>query len=172
MRNLKFYSFFLFLFLSFLQLKAENEFKLFPKITTNKLGTLIGIQRGKFFTIELGIEQQKKQVKLFKPKTIAWNFVVEYAWQSNTMGYKLGSWYKPGRAAFSYGINAIAFTDFDQVKPGFSPELGFKLIGFHFITSYNFLFNNSANFEQNTFHLSIRYFLSRKRKFKIEKNKK
>ena len=172
MKNIKLYLLLLVVITTLNPLKAGNDFKLFPKVSTNKLGTLIGIQRGKFFTIELGIEQQKKQVKIIKPRTIAWNFVMEYAWASNTFGYKLGSWYKHGRADFTYGLNAIAFTDFEKVKPGLSPEIGFKFIGFHFITSYNFLLNSNADFEQNTFHLSIRYFVSRKRKFKIEKKKK
>ena len=151
---------------------ADNihEFKLGDKkkktkFSVNKYGTLIGIQRGQFFNIELGVEQQKKQLKLQTPNTIAWAFNMEYAWDTNTLGYKLGGWFKTGRMGFTYGANALGTTNFERYNFGVAPTLGFKLIGFHLITSYNLFMNNKANYDYNVMHVSIRYFISRQRKY-------
>ena len=135
------------------------------KFSVNKYGTLIGIQRGQFFNIELGVEQQKKQIKLKNPNTIAWAFNMEYAWEPNTLGYKLGGWFKTGRMGFTYGANAVGTTNFERYNIGVAPTLGFKLIGFHLITSYNIFLNKKAEYDYNTMHVSIRYFISRQRKF-------
>lgn len=146
------------------ELKFGNKKKK-PKFSVNKYGTLIGIQRGKFFNIELGVEQQKKQIKIQSPNTIAWAFNMEYAWATNTLGYKLGGWFKTGRMGFTYGANAVGATNFDQFNYGIAPALGFKFVGFHLISSYNILLNPKVDFDYNTMHVSIRYFLTRKRKF-------
>ena len=57
---------------------------------------MVGIQRGNYFTIEAGIEQQRKQIKIKKPKTLAFQGIVEYAWKPNTIAFKPGAWLKTG----------------------------------------------------------------------------
>ena len=108
-----------------------------PNYSVTKYGTLIGIQRGKFFTLELGIEQQRKELKLVKPNTFSWNALLEYAWEPNTMGLRGGVWYKTGRASLTVGADVIGTSNFDQYNIGLAPAVGFKLVGFHIIASYN-----------------------------------
>lgn len=137
-----------------------------PKYSVRKYGTLIGIQRGKFFTIEAGIEQQFKKLQLKKPTTWAWNAHLDYAWQPNTLSFKAGSWYKDGRAGFTLGGSAVGASDFEHFSAGVSPEVGIKLFGFHVLASYNVFLINPKAVETNNLHLSIRYFISRNRDIK------
>ena len=137
-----------------------------PNYSVTKYGTLIGIQRGKFFTLELGIEQQRKELKLVKPNTFSWNALLEYAWEPNTMGLRGGVWYKTGRASLTVGADVIGTSNFDQYNIGLAPAVGFKLVGFHIIASYNAFITQKVDYDYNTLHLSIRYFISRKRDFK------
>lgn len=138
----------------------------FPKYSVRKFGTLIGIQRGQFFTIEAGIEQQFKKLQLKKPTAWAWNAHLDYAWKPNTLSFKTGSWYKDGRAGFTLGGSAVGASDFENFSAGVSPEIGIKLLGFHVLASYNFFFINPKAVETNNLHLSIRYFISRNRDIK------
>lgn len=137
-----------------------------PAYSVTKYGTLVGIQRGKYFTLELGLEQQRKELKLIKPNTFAWNALLEYAWEPNTMGLRGGVWYKTGRAALTLGADVIGTSNFEQYNIGLAPSVGFKLVGFHIIASYNAFLSEKVDFDYNTLHLSIRYFISRKRDFK------
>jgi hypothetical protein len=136
-----------------------------PKYSMNKYGTLVGIQRGKYFNIELGVEQQRKQVKFSKPNTWAGNARFEYSWDNNSLGFKTGAWYKSGRMGFTFGGDLVGCSDFEKYNLGIAPAIGFKIIGFHAVASYNLLFFDKS-FNYNTLHLSIRYFISRNRDLK------
>jgi len=149
-----------------LNANKPDKKQLFPSYSVNKYGTLIGIQRGNYFNIQLGAELQRKQIKLKNPKTIAALGLIEYAWETNTVGLKVGSYFKTGRAGFTMGANFTAISDFDNYRIGISPALGFKFIGFHGVLSYNALFYNRDVIPYNNLHLSIRYFITRKRKVK------
>lgn len=146
--------------------------KPFPKfkVTRNKQGFLIGYQKGKYDAIELGLERQWKQIRLKSPATIAGAVTMEYQFNSNVLGYKIGPWIKFGRMDFTYGTNLFAFSDFEHWRIGISPALGFKLFGFHFISSYNIPFNSNQLIEFNKLHVSIRYFISKKRNLKFKRS--
>jgi len=141
-----------------------------PKINTTKSGLLIGVQRGKFNGFEIGFEKQWKQVKLVKPKTFGISLTGEYLFNANALGFKAGPWVKLGRTKFTYGANVLAATKFNQPQLAFAPSIGIKLLGFHGQASYNF-FKNSKEFDYNKFNISVRYFISRKRKFDVHKKK-
>jgi hypothetical protein len=155
------------------QAKAEDPFATykykFPEVTVRKYGTLVGIQRGKYSFIELGVEQQFKQLTLKSPRTFAWNALLEYSWDANSLGLKVGSWYKAGRMGFTFGGDVIGASDFTNYKVGVAPALGFKVIGIHALASYNF-FIKKEELRYNTLHLSLRYYISRSRDYDI-KNK-
>lgn len=148
-------------------LKDFNNF--LPKVSVNKYGTLIGLQRGLHTNIELGVEMQKKQIKLINPQTFAVNALFEYSWKPNVGGLKVGAWYKDGRMGFTYGANILVTSNFTKYNLGFAPAIGFKVIGFHGIASYNIFVKQKDTFDYNTLNLSLRYYISRDRDFKIKK---
>ena len=153
-----------------LLLAALGSFAQLPTITTTKSGLLIGIQKGKYDGFEIGYEKQWKQVKLVKPKTIGFSITGEYLFKANGFGVKAGPWVKFGRTDFTYGANVIAVTKFNQPALGFSPAIGFKLLGFHGQLHYN-LIQSGTDYDYNKLHVSLRYFISRKRKFETHKKK-
>lgn len=152
--------------------KSTTPPGIIPELRTIKTGLLIGAQKGKYFGVELGMERQWKEIKLKKPFTWAIAANGEYHFGSNHLGFKAGPWFKWGRADFTYGINFTYLSDFEYGRAGFSPSIGFKLIGFHLLASYNFLYGPSQLQDYNTLHLSLRYYLSKDRKFKWNKKDK
>ena len=161
--------FFLFIYGVGFSAYADNNKDFLPKFSVNKYGTLVGIQRGKQSFIELGIEKQKKQIKLSDPNTIAWNSLLEYSWDANALGLKFGSWYKTGRMGLTYGLNALGTSNFTKYNFGIAPQIGFKIIGFHAMASYNLFAIQKNTFNYNTLHISIRYYISRDRDYDIKK---
>jgi hypothetical protein len=155
-------------FLSCLNLKATDTLSLtkfeLPKFSTNKTGTLIGIQRGSYFFIQAGVEQQRKQLRLKKPNTLAWNTLFEYTWSENALGLRVGGWFKTNRIGFTYGADLLGASDFTKYNLALTPSIGFKLVGFHALVNYN-LFFFQKEFNYNQLNLSIRYFISKRREF-------
>lgn len=143
-----------------------------PELNTIKTGLLIGVQKGKYFGVELGMERQWKEIKLKKPFTWAIAATGEYQFEANTIAFKAGPWVKFGRADFTYGVNATLLSDFENYKFGISPAIGFKLIGFHLLVSYNITNTSGLFVDYNTLHLSLRFFLSKHREFKWKKSDK
>lgn len=145
---------------------------LIPELKTIKTGLLLGAQKGRYFGVELGMERQWKELKLKNPFTWAIAANGEYHFGSNNFGLKAGPWFKWGRADFTYGVNLTYLSDFTHSRFGASPAIGFKLIGFHLLASCNFLFGADQFTDYNKLHLSLRYFLSKDRKFKWDKKDK
>lgn len=161
---------FIFTFLIYSQFFALDP----PKrlgLNTIKTGFLIGYQQGTFSAVEVGIERQWKEMKLVKPTTLAMTFTMEYQFKANTIGYKIGPWMKTGRMDFSYGANFTVFSDFTNYRAGVTPGLGIKLLGFHIISGYNIIFGRPSFTDFNRLHLSVRYYISKKRKFEWKKKK-
>lgn len=140
------------------------------KLSVEKTGFLIGVQQGKFNGFEFGMERQWKQLKLKYPKTLAVAGKVEYLFEANTIGFKAGPWWKFGRLNFTYGTDLLIASDFDQTKLGLAPNMGFKLIGFHFLAGYNIVANAPEFTRYNKLFVSVRYFIPKKRQFKVGDN--
>lgn len=160
------------LFHSLLFVKASDNLGILPELRTIKTGLVIGAQKGQYFGVELGMERQWKEIKLKKPFTWAIAANGEYHFGSNNIGFKAGPWFKWGRADFTYGANFTLLSDFTNYRIGVSPAIGFKLIGFHLLASYNLLGGSSSFTDYNKLHLSLRFFLSKDRQFKWEKKDK
>ena len=143
-----------------------------PELNTIKTGMLIGVQKGVYFGVEMGMERQWKEIKLKKPRTLAIAATGEYQFEANTIGFKAGPWVKYGRLDFTYGINATILSDFDRTKFGVSPAVGFKIIGFHLLASYNITSGKEPFTAYNKLHLSLRYYISKDREFKWKKSDK
>ncbi len=157
-----------------LSAKAGGDIDLKPiksKISSTKTGMIIGLQKGKYTGFELGMERQWKEIKLKSPFTMAATFNMEYQFGANVIGFKGGPWMKFGRMDFTYGANATFLSDFEDNRFGVSPALGFKLLGFHAIASYNFVFGPERFSEYNKMHVSLRYYISKSRKINWNKKK-
>lgn len=151
---------------------ANEPRGIIPELRTIKTGLLVGIQKGKYFGIELGMERQWKELKLKKPFTWAVAANGEYHFESNNLGFKVGPWFKWGRADFTYGVNLTCLSDFEYARIGASPSIGFKIIGFHILASYNFLYGPDLYQDYNQLHVSVRYYISKERKFKWKREDK
>ncbi len=141
------------------------------KVISNSYGPIIGLQRGKYTFIEIGAEYHWRKIRLKNPKIYSVGGNFEYNFGHNLLGYKLGFWTKQNRVDLTYGANIMYLTDFTYGKVGISPTLGFRLIGFHIITGYNFTLGNEA-LQYNTLHIALRYFIPSENKLKIKKSKK
>jgi hypothetical protein len=134
--------------------------KLFQKNT----GMIIGLQRGKYNSIELGGEAHWRKISLLKPHIIGATANLEYNFENNVIGYKAGMWMKRGRINLTYGANVSYFTNFKEGNRfGFGPSVGFRLLGLHLINGYNFLTKDNtqgdeAPIQVNSLYMSLRYY--------------
>lgn len=134
--------------------------KLFQKNT----GMIIGLQRGKYTSIELGGEAHWRKISLIKPHIIGATANLEYNFENNIIGYKAGMWFKRGRINLTYGANVSYFTNFREGKRvGFGPSVGFRLLGLHLVNGYNFLTKDITKegerpIEVNSLYMSLRYY--------------
>ncbi|GEO12118.1 hypothetical protein [Segetibacter aerophilus] len=134
--------------------------KLFKKNT----GMIIGLQRGKYNSIELGGEAHWRKISLLKPHIIGATANLEYNFENNVIGYKAGMWMKRGRINLTYGANVSYFTNFKEGNRfGFGPSIGFRLLGLHLINGYNFLTKDKTEgddvpIEVNSLYMSLRYY--------------
>ena len=108
-------------------LSAQNSNFSSLGIDLEKFGPYLGLQRGKFSSLEFGVEYQLKELALFKPETQAVHAGVNYDLSNNVLGYEAGYWFKKGRMNLSYGANLIFRTDYSTNALGISPVVGFKL---------------------------------------------
>ena len=154
------------------QLSSDFLKKKDPLLTVNNSGPYLGIQRGKHNSIEFGYEVQKKEIKLLKPNTIAFNIGFDYNLNTNIMGFSLGVWDKPSRIDFTYGASLITKTDFDDYRVGVSPMVGYKISIAHLQLGYNII-SSTGNFENtNTLFICIRAVLINHSKYNWRKRKK
>lgn len=143
-----------------------------PLVTVFKSGPYLGIQRGKYNCLELGYEFQKKEVKLIKPNTMAFNVGFDYNLNTNILGFTLGFWDKPSRVDFTYGANIVAKTNFESTRIGIAPLIGYKISWAHLQLGYNII-DNSGDFKNtNTLFISVRAVLINHRNFNWLKRKK
>ena len=165
---------FLFIFLISLifdhGISAQSRFN-FPSydIDIHKFGPYIGIQRGRYSSIEFGAEYQFKEFKLIKPITQAAHFGFNYNLYKNVLGYDLGYWIKQGRLNLTYGANLIYRTDYNKGYFGIAPVLGYKILQFHLQTGINILPISAYDLAINKFFVSLRFVLIQHRNMTFEK---
>lgn len=142
-------------------------------ITKNSFGMIGGIERGKHTFLELGLEAHWKKYKLRKAPTLAINANMEYNFKYNVLGYNACVWFKIGRVALTYGLNFNYITDFDSTRLGLGPQIGFRLLGFHLVNGYNFLFMGDKTLKaNNTFYIGLRYYFPLDAKTRIRNKNK
>jgi hypothetical protein len=144
------------------------------KIRIKKYGAILGFQRGQYGLIQFGGEVKWKKVKLKNPRVWTAHGLVSYNISNNIMGYHFGTYTRKGRLALTYGGALLFYTDFNQEKFGFTPQIGYRIMFFHVKTGYNFIINrNVGDFNQiNTFYFGVHMFLSQEMKMKFKRSKK
>ncbi len=144
------------------------------KLYQQNRGMILGLQRGKFTSIELGGEAHWRKISLFKPHIIGATANLEYNFEDNVVGYKAGVWMKRGRINLTYGVNVSYFTDFnDGNRFGIGPSIGFRFFGLHLVNGYNFLSQQNTSEDEkpspvlpvNTLYMSLRYYFPVDNKF-------
>lgn len=142
-----------------------------PKVLV-KSGPYLGIQSGRFYAAELGLERQwRRSEQLLESKTNALHMGVNYTYDFShlnpVLGYDLGFWHKEATIGLTYGLNLCMRTNFDQYRMGICPTVGIKIMQFHIQTGYHILYpftQNSQIFDSNTIFLSARFLWVNNRK--------
>lgn len=127
------------------------------KMDVKKNGVYVGLQQGIYTFAELGGEFQYKRIKLKDPFTLAASFGAEYNYTHNTLGFNAGAWKKPGRFDFTYGLNLVYRSNFEQNKLGVGPVLGYKIFGLHLQTGYIFHTPASDFITHNDLFITARF---------------
>ena len=136
------------------------------KLKMRKSGPFIGVEKGKYFNVNLGGEIQIKQIKLVKPQTHAASFLLEYNFKQETMGAQLGYWFKVGRLNLTYGARGTWITDFnDHHRFGISPNIGYKFAQAHFQMGVHLRTIDKPFENANTFYASLRWVFIQNRDF-------
>ncbi len=134
-------------------------------------GMILGLQKGKYTSIELGGEAHWRKISLLRPRIVGVTANMEYNFEENVVGYKAGVWAKKGRINLTYGANLSYFTDFNnRYLVGIGPSIGFRFFGFHIINGYNFFVIEKKQKEAlplpaNTLYMSLRYYFPVQNKF-------
>lgn len=136
-----------------------------------KTGPLLGVEQGKYFNANFGVERQWQQIKLKKPHTNAVNLQFDYNFTQKQMGSQIGYWYKAGRLNLTYGGRLAWHTDFDGHHLfGIAPNVGYKLLQAHFQLGVN-IQQRSEFVVGNTFYASLRWVFINDRDFNRNKKK-
>ena len=142
------------------------------KLNIRKTGPFLGVEQGKYFNANFGIERQWADIKLIKPHTHALNLQFDYNFTQKQMGSQLGYWFKIGRLNLTYGARLSWHTDFEEHHLfSFSPNVGYKLLQAHFQLGVN-LQERSDFVVNNTFYASLRWVFINDWKLDRNKNKK
>jgi hypothetical protein len=145
----------------------NSQRKLFQRST----GVIIGLQRGKYTTLEVGGEAHWRKISMLKPHIIGATANLSYNPGKNVLGYHGGLWMKRGHINLTYGADINYFTDFNSRQAiAFGPSIGFRLFGFHLVNGFNAVSANrtkgvEAPLPINTFYMSLRYYLPAKNQF-------
>ncbi len=140
------------------------------KLNVRKTGPFLGVEQGKYFNANFGIERQWADIKLVKPHTNALNLQFDYNFTQKQMGSQIGYWFKTGRVNLTYGARISWHTDFDSHHLfSFSPNVGYKLLQAHFQLGVNLQQKNDF-VVNNTFYASLRWVFIND--WKLDRNKK
>lgn len=153
-------------------LQKDNKKDPLIMVEVRKSGPYFGLQQGAYTFAELGGEIQWKRKSIREAKTHAVNFGGEYNLTHNVLGFNAGAWRKPGRYDFTYGLNAVYRSNFDEHKIGIGPNLGYKIFGFHLQTGYVFHTNARHFVEHNELYISLRFLMVTERERTIHIRKK
>ena len=142
--------------------------------TIVKTGPYFGVQSGRYYAGEIGVERQWKEGKLKSPNTHSLHFGVNYTFDFSrlnpVLGYDLGYWFRKSNLGLTYGTTLCMRTNFQSYRFGITPTLGYKVWQLHVQTGYHFLYPFYAfdknTFDSNTLFLSVRFVIVNDREVK------
>lgn len=149
----------------------DISFKAHRKLYQRNMGMIIGLQRGKYTSLELGGEAHWRKISFLQPHIFGATANLAYNPGRNILGYHAGVWMKRGHVNLTYGADVNYFTDFNNRQGfGIGPSVGFRLFGLHLVNGYNFISTKStksmeAPLPVNTFYMSLRYYFPVKNEF-------
>lgn len=147
--------------------------------TIIRTGPYLGIQAGRNYAVEAGMERQWKKGR-WKNSTIMAlhggvnaSIGVEQQALKTILGYDMGCWYKSGTFGLTYGIAGSLRADLqDNYLAGITPSIGIKLLQLHVSTGYQMLAPISGmRFPVTTLFLDARYVLVAEKEVKSKKKK-
>ena len=160
------------------ELQAQKFWSTNPKKEKKiiKSGSYFGIQSGKLYAGEIGIERQWKEGKLIGPNTHALHLGVNYSYDFSKwnpiLGYDFGYWYRKSNLGLTFGGTICMRSNFENYRLGFTPTIGYKIWQLHIQTGYHFLYPfyafNPNTFESNTLFLSARFVLINEREVRTK----
>ncbi|MBD0285561.1 MAG: hypothetical protein M3342_02040 [Bacteroidota bacterium] len=143
------------------------------KLHQRNYGIIIGVERGRNTSIELGGEAHWRKLSLKNARIVGATANMEYNFGHHIIGYKAGMWMKQGRINLTYGGNLVYFNDFNgRCRYGIGPAVGFRLLGLHFINGFNFLAGDKELNKVNTLYISLRYYFPLDNKFTWDRKNK
>lgn len=167
-----------FILLNSVAAKAQGGFDLFKdfefpvKIYQYSYGIAGGVTRGRTTFIDLGGEFHWQKMKLVSPRTWALGANVSYNFNNNIIGYRAEGWTRKGRFNLVYGLHAAYYSDFENGRFGFGPDLGFRILNFHFGTGAN-IYLNTPNEElrkaTNGLYVNMKFYLPLKNTYSVDK---
>lgn len=139
-----------------------------------KTGPYFGVQSGKFYAGEVGVERQWKQGKLVSPNTHALHFGVNYTYDFSrwnpVLGYDIGYWFRKSNVGLTWGGTLCMRSNFQDYRFGVVPTIGYKVWQVHIQTGYHILYpfksSDPNSFVTNTLFLSARFVLVNDREVK------
>ncbi|MGN6602392.1 MAG: hypothetical protein ACTHK8_08055 [Ginsengibacter sp.] len=142
------------------------------KLYQRNTGVIIGLQRGKYTSLEVGGEAHWRKISLLKPHIIGATANLSYNPGRNVLGYHAGVWMKRGHINLTYGADINYFTDFNERQAfAIGPSVGFRFFGFDLVNGFNIITLThksktvDAPLPVNTLYISLRYFLPVKNEF-------
>lgn len=132
------------------------------KLITHRTGPFLGISKGAFAYLEIGGEYRRKKVKLKGSVIHAFGMGFGYNFKNHYLNYTLSYWRKVGAFGLTFGGDLLGQSDFVHLQPGISPTLGFRFLGFHLQTGYQFYPVIRHQLEHNTFVIRLRFTFSGK----------
>lgn len=137
-------------------LKAEDRIK-DVKLITHKTGPYIGFSKGRVDYLEFGAEYQRKRNKLKGSVINAVSFGFGYSFRHEYLNYTLSYWRKVGAFGLTFGVDGFGQTNFDRMTWGVSPTIGFRLLGFHLQSGYQFYQDTNYGMTTNQFFVRLRF---------------
>lgn len=117
----------------------------------------IGLTKGVYEAVELGAGVVRTAKKERRYVTNALNFSFNYNYREDLLGYTMSYWRKSRLFGLTYGLDAIAHSDFKTLQWGGAPVIGVRIWRFHVQTGYQIIYQPVEEIPYNTFFVRARF---------------
>jgi hypothetical protein len=138
---------------------CQSDTSIIKFISPAKINLLLGINTGKFTTLEIGTTYNINPNLLEEASTILFLSGEVLIRKDIVVIPKAGVWFSGGASALGLGLNLLYVTDFTKSSIGIRPEIGFGSTPFKFTYGYNFAITNKNFQPMNVHNLSLIFLL-------------